>query len=453
MSPDKGNVILRNSRLILIGYATAFFPRLLTSFGAPSIINFFHFTIVTLFSIIAVLSSKVRDKKQQEITLNLFVGMAFFLFIVLLSAITNFAGLPNIFIQYLLQIEGFLFLAAIIVTPFTEKSLSILKKYVLSFALFNLLLALAQSVLLPLGLYPKPQGGTIQDNITGVFGGGGGSAANYVSCTISFYFALYLFSSYKRIPLWIKITVLLSSCYQIQVSDSKQVFMTLAFGYGVLLLTKIQNPVKIALYIVFLCTATFIIGWILLNLDWEILSPYQNWINRDIWGFDGLASRTKFAAIRILPTYFSHPFHWLIGLGPGHTVTRLGGWVFRDYKSLLVPLGATIHPATQAVWDVVKFNYLPKESTVYFPLFTWVGIWGDFGFLGLFAYFYLCSIVWSRLCIDDFGKFLLTSTAIFGLILTQMEEPGQFLSVALLIGIRWHETKLKKSVFFVIVPS
>ena len=126
-------------------------------------------------------------------------------------------------------------------------------------------------------------------------------------------------------------------------------------------------------------------------------------------------------------------------------MTRLGGWFLRsnEYQKLLIPLGATIHPASSEVWQVVNTSYLPQESTVYFPLFTWVGIWGDVGIVGLCAYLYLCSIVWRRICIDDFGKFLLLSTASFGWILTQMEEPGHLLTVACLLAIRWQDSKEK----------
>jgi hypothetical protein len=61
------------------------------------------------------------------------------------------------------------------------------------------------------------------------------------------------------------------------------------------------------------------------------------------------------------------------------------------------------------------------------------------GIVGLGAYLYLCSVVWRRVCVDDFCKFLLLSTAGFGLIITQMEEPGHMLTVACLLGLRWHE--------------
>lgn len=195
----------------------------------------------------------------------------------------------------------------------------------------------------------------------------------------------------------------------------------------------------------------FVIGWILLNIDLDFLRPYQNWINRDIWGFDGLAAWTKFSAFRIIPKYFTSPLNWLFGLGPGHTVSRLGGWVLRDYASLLLPLGATTHPATKEVWTIMQISYLPRESTIYFPLFTWAGVWGDIGIVGFFSYIYLCSIVWLKICVDKFGYFLLLSSAVLGCILTQIEEPGHMLTLACLLGIRWHEEHDKKYGLWVVI--
>lgn len=189
---------ISSSFLILIAYSTAFFPRLLSSFGAPSAINFIHFGFIPCISILVLFKTRVKSRLQINLVINLLIGMALLLIITLISAILNHAGIINIVLQYLFQIEAFLFLAAIISIPLSGKSLRQFRKYLLAFSLFNLLLALAQSVLLPIGIYPKPKGGTFADNITGVFGGGGGSAANYVSCTISFYFAVYFFFIIKK---------------------------------------------------------------------------------------------------------------------------------------------------------------------------------------------------------------------------------------------------------------
>lgn len=430
--------------MILVGFATAFFPRLLASMGVPSIINFVHFGLIPGAFFITVFTTKTRDKKKLNVVWQLLLGMAIFLICTLASALLNSAGIANIALQFLFQVEPFMLLAAIIALPMSEERLQRFKYWILGFAAFNLLLAIAQSILLPIGIYPKPVGGTIQDNIGGVFGGGGGSAANYIACTVSFYVGLYFFNHFKHLTLWMRLLPLVAAIYQIQVSDSKQVFLALVVGWGLLAITKVERPDRLLIYLTLFVTAIAAFFWALLNVDAEILRPYQNWINRPIWGWDGLAAETKFAAFRIIPSHFESPLNWLIGLGPGHTVTRLGGWVMRDYQSFLQPLGATVHPASAEVFNVVRTSYLPQESTIYFPLFTWAGIWGDVGILGLTGYLFICFIVWKQICVDDFGRFLLLSTAVFGCILTQMEEPGHMLTIACLLGLRWQEHREKQ---------
>lgn len=440
--PDKGRI--SSITLVLWGFASAFFPRLLVSMGAPSIINFIHFGIIPGAFLITLVTSKTRDKKRLGIVWQLLTGMFIFLICMVASAVLNRAGIVNIVLQFMFLVEPFMFLAAIIMLPLSGDRLRRFKYWVLGFAAFNLLLAIAQSILLPIGIYPKPDGGTLQDNIGGVFGGGGGSAANYIACTVSFYVAIYFFKQFKQLPIWMRLLPIIGAIYQIQISDSKQVFLALVAGWGLLAATKVEKPARLLIYISIFAIVVVGFSWALLNLESPILGPYQNWINRPIWGWDGLAVETKFAAFRIIPKHFDSPLNWFVGLGPGHTVTRLGGWVMRDYASLLSPLGATIHPASKQVFDVVFNSYLPQESTVYFPLFTWAGIWGDMGIIGLVAYLFICFIVWKQICVDDFGKFLLLSTAVFGCILTQMEEPGHMLTIACLLGLSWQENREKQ---------
>lgn len=444
--------IIKNSILFIIGFATAFFPRFLSSYGFPSAINFVHFIVIPAVVGITILTTQVKDRKQIALIGELSFGIGMLLTCMIASALLNQAGIINIFIDFILLAEPFIFLLAIIAIPVGSKNIKKITNWLFGFAIFNLLLALAQSVLLPIGLYPKPQGGTIQDNMVGVFGGGGGNAGNYISCTISLYFALY-FNSFKMAPRWIKIAGLLAALYQTQVSDSKQVFLAFVGGLVCLVLVKSKDVRKFLSYLIPLVLIVALFFWAVKNLNFEFLSPYKNWLNRDIWGLDGEAAQIKFAAFRLIPPYYKTPLNWLLGLGPGHSASRLGAWVLRDYASMLMPLGATTHPVTADFWQAIFASYLPQESTVYFPLFTWAGIWGDLGFVGLGAYLYLCSIVWRKICVDDFSKFLLLSTAIFGFILTQMEEPGHMLTVACLLGLQWHQVQLKKHERFLATRS
>ena len=237
------------------------------------------------------------------------------------------------------------------------------------------------------------------------------------------------------------------SIYQVYISDSKQVLLCLGLGWVALALTKSTKSKYVFRYILPSIGALFLMIWAIQNPEIEFLSVYRAWIDRvldsEIYSWNGLAMKTKLAAFDIIPTYMNSAWDWLFGLGPGHGVTRLGGWLMPKYYALLSPVGATIHPASAEVFGFIgDEGWVARYSTIFFPLFTWAGIWGDFGFVGLAAYLYLGFIVWTRVCVDDYGKFMVVTTAILGFVLTQMEEPGHMLSLAYLLALRWHERQL-----------
>jgi hypothetical protein len=118
--------------------------------------------------------------------------------------------------------------------------------------------------------------------------------------------------------------------------------------------------------------------------------------------------------------------------------------MLENYKDLLSPLGATVHPASAAIWKAVGASWLGDQSSMFSPLFGWAGIWGDLGFLGLGSFIYIWFVVWRRLCFDDISRFFVLTVFVFGLVFSQMEEPGYMLYVTLIIGLRWHEYRVQK---------
>jgi hypothetical protein len=417
--------VIRNSTILLVGFATVFFPRLFTYFGAPSILNFTHFIFIAVITAIIIFTTKIKDSVQIKLVWQLMFGLVVLSICTIVSAIVNNAGAVNAFLQFMFNGEAFLFVR---------------------FCMFNLILALVQSVLLPIGLYPS-KGQLWTDNTAGVFTAPGGSAGNYISATVSIYFAIYYFNSFKTVPRWIRTTVFIGAIYQTYISDSKQIFVALFIGWLMVVLVKVEDPVKILFYLIPIIFIFMSFYFALVYTNWEFLDPYRNFTTArsGLFGTDGEATILKTAALRIVPSYYTTPLNYLFGLGPGHSASRLAGWFLRDpnFTKMLTPLGATVHPATEVFWELISSpaGWLARESTMWFPMFTWVGLWGDLGFVGLGAYLYVSSIVWRRICVDDFGKFLLLSTGVLGFILTQMEEPGQMLTVACFLGLRWHEER------------
>lgn len=441
---SKTNGQIKAVTLLLWGYATIFYPRVLSGFGAPSVINFVHFGVLPVVAGTILLTAPLRDRVQARIVRDLSLAIGLLLTVMLASAVLNQAGLINVFVYFILLAEPYILLAAMVMAPLVGRNLIRFRRWIIIFAISNFSLSIIQWIFIPLGIYPKPDGGTVQDNIAGVFGGGGGSAGNYVSCTVTIYVGMYVFAYYKQSPLWLRSSLFIAGIFQAQISDSKQVFLALVGGGVLLVLTKYKNIRRLIPYAIAMATIIAFGYWAILNLDYEFLSAYRNWVTREgLYGPDGAATLTKTAAFRIIPTYYTSLLNWFFGIGPGHGVSRLGGWVLRDYRDLLVPLGATISPASAEVFNVLgsSYGWVAQESTVYFPLFTWAGIWSDLGLVGLFSYLYLAYVGWRWFCVDDICKFYVLSTMVFGFILTQMEEPGQVVTVAVLLGLRWHDTR------------
>jgi hypothetical protein len=362
----------------------------------------------------------------------------------LASALINQAGVVNVLLEFMFLGEAYIFLIGIIAIPLVGKSLQKFRYWICAFCFSNLGLALIQSVLLPIGLYPGARGGQLwTDNTAGVFASPGGSAGNYISATVSIYFSFYFLQNFPNVPKWMRVLTVVLALYQTYVSDSKQIFVALFVGWLLVVWTNMKQPGKVLLYLFPIVIIAVLFYWALVNTDWEFLDPYRNFtINRtNLYGPDGEGTLLKTAAFRIIPSFFTSPLNWFLGLGPGHTASRLGGWVLNDYGSLLKPLGATSHPASGEFWKLIQSpaGWPARESTMWFPMFTWVGLWGDLGLIGLVAYLYNGAVLWLRMSVDNFCKFLILSTVVLGFILTQMEEPGQMLTIACFLGLRWHE--------------
>jgi len=441
--PKNKKAFINNSTLLLLAYASAFFPRIIQSIGAPPIINFLHFATIILAFGIGISTTKTKNKNQIAIFWELAFALLLLFAIITTSALLNGAGVINVILDFLLLSEPFILLLTVVCVPQSNEIIGKLRHWLIVFALINLFLAIGQAILISLHLLPIYKY-SVEDNIQGVFYLSG--AGNYVSVSISICVSLYFYIIFRKLPFWIRIIGFIASFYQLIASDSKQILLAFLLGWMLLLITKYNKPVQLIVSTIVFIWVTFGFFWSIENLDIEQLAAFKTWIDRsDLYGPNGEAVLLKTSGIRTIISHYNSPLNWLFGLGPGHTVSRLGGWVIRDYRSLLAPLGITSHPVTEEMWAIVNGSWLALSTTMFSPLFSWVGIWGDLGFLGLGAYLYIWYVVWCRLCLEDFSKLMVLTVFVFAFIFTQIEEPGYMLTVTLLISLRWHEVQYKRS--------
>jgi hypothetical protein len=437
-SDDKPRGMIRVSALIVIVFATAFFPRLLSSFGAPVAINFVHFAIVPLACGMILAQAELKDRQQIARVKTLVTGLIVLFVVHIASAILNQAGAINACLNFLLLAEHFLLLVAIACSPISTRGLQQFKAWIVGFMLIHIFLALAQSMLLNIGAIPLRNELTLADNVQGVFYISNGG--HVVSATISILFSLYYLISAKSVYLWMRVGVAFAAFLQMLLADAKQVIVVGAIAWGILIVIRIKD-IKVTLqYAIAAGIFGYALLWCIQNV--EFFSAFNAWARPELYGPQGDATLLKTLPFQLLPKFYESPLNWLLGLGPGHTIGRLGGWMIRDYWNLLGPLGATLHPVSEMVWDVWHGHYL--GSSFFSPFWGWAGIWGDLGILGLLAYLYLWVIVWVQFCQDDFSKFVVLNVVLNGFIFTLMEEPGFMLTATILIGLHWQEKRLER---------
>lgn len=435
----KNRGFIKSSTLLLIAFATVFFPRLLDSAGFPAVVNFIHFAIVPLASGFILFQTQTKNRNQIFISKALLSGLTILLGVTITSALVNNAGVINAFLEFTLLAEPFLFLLAIVCIPIVQTSFTQFRVWIIRFACFHIFLALAQKILLAIGILRATTMSIPEDNIQGVFYLSGGG--HVVGASVSISFALYYLTSVKSSPLWFRVSVFLAAFLQLLFADAKQVLLACLVSWFILILFNLKDIKATIQYLVAAIIIVFVLLWCMQNL--EIFRAFNTWVRPEIYGPDGEATILKTASIRIICSHYTSPLNWLFGLGPGHTVGRLGGWMLPKYWNLLEPLGATVHPVSQEVWDTVWASWLGPSSSMFSPLFGWVGIWGDLGLLGLGAYLYLSLLIWHKLCLDDLSRFFVLTIFVFGFIFSQLEEPGYMMFVAALISLKWQENRFK----------
>jgi hypothetical protein len=431
--PEKRKGYLQLSLLVIFAFITVFFPRLLVLINAPSFINVLHMGLVPILCVIVLCKTKVKDRKQIAISKELLIALIIFLGVNLASALLNHAGTINAFVNFLLLCEHFLFLLMIISLPMTPEKLKQFRDYLVLASAFHIGFAYVQRYIFQWHLLPG-----LQDNIKGVFIFQG--SGHVVGASVALTFGVYYAIAAKNRPLWLRAAVFLATFWHTNMADAKQVILVFGLAGIFLLLTKFDNIAEAIKFLIVLVLIIYLFFWLINNVPG--FGAFRTWMRPEIYGPDGAATLLKTAPFRIVPTYYTSPLHPWLGLGPGHTVGRLGGWMLNDYRDLLRPLGSTIHPASRDVWQAIRESWLGSQSSMFSPLFGWAGVWGDLGWVGIGSFIYVWSVVWRRICFDDVCRFFVLTIFVFGLVFSQMEEPGYMIYVVSIIGLRWQEYQL-----------
>ncbi|WP_460208253.1 hypothetical protein [Scytonema sp. NUACC21] len=356
--------------------------------------------------------------------------MTVLLTISIISALINRAGVINVVLNFLMLGEPFIFLIAITSTKLPESSIKRFQNWVFRFVYIHLIFVYFQKFIINTG---DP------DDVKGIFLNMG--AGHHVGGDVALTFGIYFLLASGVRSLWFRILMFVLCLGNVLFADVKQVIFAFIVSWFILILTQLKEVWKALLYLLIALPVTFIVLQIINSLYSGIRYISDMAVVTD-------ASRYKLSVFSIIISFFKSDLNWLFGLGPGHTTSRLG-WLIPDYLNLLQPLGVTYTDVFPKVFLAQESYYWSNSytgSSMYSLLFSWAGIWGDLGFLGLGIYLFLWFLVWKYICVDKTSKFFLITIMVSGVIFSWMEEPAFMIFVTSLIGLQWqkyqaHQTK------------
>ncbi|WP_421658245.1 hypothetical protein [Leptothermofonsia sp. ETS-13] len=344
--------ILKSSTLVMWAFVTAFFSRILDSVGLPSAVNFLHFATIPFVFGVALLKARPKDSAQIKGVYQILTGLFILLIVTTASGLLNNAGLINVVLQYLLLAEPFMLLLALVTIPMAATSVESSRTWIIRFGILNTALAWIQRFVLRLHLRRGAE-----DNIKGVFIGQ--KAGHVVGGAVALTFGAYFLVAAKDKPLWMRIAVAVATFVHMMIADAKQVMAVFAAAFVLLLFTKLKDPAQAIKYLI-------IVAIVIYGSVWTFFNVFTTWSEDLALTAEGM--KLKWVGFPIIISYFHSPLNWWLGLGPGHTIGRLGGWMIPSYKDLLEPLGVTTSPASQAVWNAVASSYFGDKSSMFSPL-------------------------------------------------------------------------------------
>ncbi|MCI0561318.1 MAG: hypothetical protein MN733_22760 [Nitrososphaera sp.] len=412
-TPAKGNLRrpIAYAGLVLCVLFTVMFSRVITHFGVPSIVNFAHLALAPWLVFLVLISHASGPAMQ------LFRGVLALLAAIVLSAIANEAGPMNAILEFLILAEPFFFFMAILALPWKLESIRRFRWGLFLIALTHMCLSF---------LDWKGQG--IGDEIKGLFmeQGGGHHVAGAVALTA----AVYFLRDNPINSFWVRIATSLGFAMVGIISDSKMVIAAFVAALILAGLFKLNSLVALSKYM--FQSAVVLTACYFFVLSFSLLPHFQHKLTQM-----GIGMEHKWSVVRIITRSYESPINVVVGVGPGHTVSRVATMI-PDYYDLLRPMGITTSPVTRVIMVKSVTHSLSNPytgSSVWALTFTWVSVWGDLGFLGLLIYLFIWLKVWRIACIDDRTRIMFLAAMILASAFTYLEEPGYVIYLVSLLGL------------------
>ena len=323
--------------MVLLVLATVMFPRVLTAMGMPAVINFLHFVFV------AVLFCLMFSKMRHRTSVDMLIGLLALIGVIAFSALVNSVGLINVVLDSLLLTEPFLFLLAIVSIPWSQAGLTKFRFWLVAIIAVHISFAYYQWLVM----------GLTGDDVEGIFVNMG--AGSHLAGAVALTAAVYLMSAYPAWSMWLRATATATCAAVVIFSDTKQVIGAFFLSLAVLVLLRIKNRKEVVRYLASAIAAGVIVIWAANT----VFPALRTWASIDLVR---VGVEQKLTVFTIIPAHYESGINWLFGLGPGHTIGRLG-WMLPAYYQYLEPLGATISPVTSAVWEAHQGHWISNSVT------------------------------------------------------------------------------------------
>jgi hypothetical protein len=406
---------------VIAAVLAAVLSRVVVSTGFfPSLLNFFHFPLV----LGAVLASLLSDGRRLRVSRPLAYGSVALLVVALLSSLLNGGELIRPLFTWLVFIEPFLLIYAVVRTPPPPTKSRLLWMSVVFLAI----------VQLPFGIWQLVTLGWA-DHVQGSFVGMG--AGHHVAGAVALVGALIAVARALSMTRWTSFIgwlVVAVSLFLVPIfSDAKQTVV--AFLPALLAMPVMLNRARFGksmaaafLMAPLIVAAFFYYAPLRAAVDWEVT-------------VDGIGGKVEALHI-IVHRGFEGPFHWIVGAGPGSSVSRVALMGLDGYLQSSSPVARLgLRPAALAeeISAMTTSNWRFASSSAWSGISSWLGLFGDLGLLGVAVYLWLCWTLWRSQRVQStwmgsMGRAMLLMVGLLGAIYSWLEEPGFTLVVALAVA-------------------
>jgi hypothetical protein len=397
--------------------------RLLVAWGAaPSLLNFCHFPLVLGAAALAVVKPSATPHPAAN---RLGAGVLGILVICLLSWLVGGGEPARPFFTWLVFCEPFLLVYAILRCPPPRPVAGRIWNTILGLAAIQFVFGLYQSVTVGTG-----------DTVQGTFIGQGAGAHIAGAICLTGVMIAVARSPHEPRPMgkfaWLAVAGLL---FLIPIlGDANQATAAFLPGVGIIFLsTRNLKPSQLVL------PGLGVIA--LLYAGFQFYPPLQRLANQDILS---RGIRGKIEAVAWVTEAVSHsPAGWVVGLGPGNTVSRVallsvGATVKSD--SPVRFLGLKMAPITSDLLLKTKNNWMYASSSAWSGISSWLGLFGDLGIAGVALYLWIACLLWSAIPRSGgwragVGRASILMAGLLGGLYSWLEEPGYTLVAATVIGL------------------